>query len=319
MIMTFKKFWPDSTEKDIREYKAPEFIRSLRYSLGPNGTKLTMAEFQRLLNERVGNPSPGDVSKQAKWETTKKRDGKRQFPSPQMQQGIIQLYLERDSNSAYLKDVGFPLPLWVDALRKMFFLNRFEELKPLLDREISCGPRGESDVHQDTWPFISMLRGNVAFLEKDYANASEYYDDAASLGIETKALSITIHENMIGAAFNRVRENDVITEEDAHIEYESILDICNELNKLDPKNHSFRRNRLRVLSRLNKENEFSDEFNSLSRHSDKDKLEKMFLSDKENDLANARNYECVIEFFRSREAHTKKLSVSIASPMMILS
>ena len=305
MAMTFSEYWPDASEKDIREHIAPEFIRELRYNLGIDGKKMTMAEFQRVLNERVGETGPGDVSKQAKWESTSKDKSKRQYPEPRMQQGIIQLHIERGPNSAYLKDVGFPLEPWVETFRYLFFSNDFEVLKPLLDREIDCGPRGEPDVHRDTWAYLSMLRGNVASLEGEHAKASEYYDDAAGMHIETRSLSITVRENSIGAAFNNIQENDELSEEDARIQYEQILETCNELNKLEPKNHSYRRNRLRVMSRLDKKQAFTKEFKDLALRSDQNMLEKMLTTDKDQDFSNARAYECVVEFLRSRRSRIK--------------
>ena len=318
MSMTFKEYWPEANEKDIREHIAPNFIRNLRHSLGVDGGKMTMAQFQRVLNERVGESGPGDVSKQAKWESTSKDKSKRQYPEPRMQQGIIQLYVERGPNSAYLKDVGFPLAPWVETFRYLFFSNDFEVLKPLLDREIDFGPRGESDVHRDTWAYLRMLRGNVASLEGEHAKASEYYDDAAGMHIETRSLSITVRENSIGAAFNNIQENDELSEGEARIQYEQILETCNELNKLEPKNHSYRRNRLRVMSRLDKEQAFTKEFKDLALRSDQDMLEKMLTTDKDQDFSNARTYECVVEFLRSRRSRIKMKGFATPLSMMFL-
>ena len=318
MAMTFSEYWPDANEKDIRERIAPEFIRELRYSLGVDGRKMTMAEFQRVLNERVGEAGPGDVSKQAKWESKSKDKSKRQYPEPRMQQGIIQLHIERGPNSAYLKDVGFPLAPWVETFRYLFFSNNFEVLKPLLDREIDCGPRGESDVHRDTWAYLRMLRGNVASLEGEHAIASEYYDDAAGMHIETKSLSITVRENSIGAAFNNIQENDELSDKEARIEYEKILETCNELHKLEPKNHNYRRNRLRVMSRLDKEQAFTTEFEDLALRSDQDMLEKMLMTDKDQDFANARAYKCVVDFLRSRRSRIKMKGFATPSLMIFL-
>ena len=285
-LLTFEQHFGTSDPKLLKTFGSL-LIRELRKALG-----VTQTEFQRLLSS-YGMKFSVDTKKQSSWERGKS------LPETTAQQVILSMHRQLRMGSYLRIEPSFHVPSFMDEILDMIFEGETTRATMWTNQLAEVGVLLAEKFDSNIWPLLGQYRAVLAWEVGDKVQAYELAKDVYDMPVADASLRSMMDRNMIGFTFDAVPFLSSDKNQETAM-YEELTGLLSKMIRSNPKKHSIKRNLLRVLSRLNKESEFTKLFSQVEILSGRESLVTMLEQDEDSDFANARQYDVVKKFVKKR-------------------